>query len=132
MNKFVFSSAHVAVLFALVCFFPTTLTANQFELQTAQEGEPSVGDDGTQTFTLRPGFCSYKTYYSKRLISQASDCSRKRSRVEFRELDKARAGDKKLYYWEIFIPKDFSYSASGGHLIAGQFHSGSDLLFSFA
>lgn len=126
--KFIFVT--IPFLLFLAAAFP--LSAQQFELQTAQKGEPVVDADGTQTFTLRPGFCSYKTYQSKRLLGEASDCSRKRTRVEFRELDAASEGDMKIYSWEILIPKNFSYSATGGHLIAGQFHTGSDLLFSFA
>lgn len=123
----------LALILACSLLAPNAM-AQEFGVQTVRDGEPKISADGEQTFRLFPGECSSKVYGSKRLQTTTSDCDRKRTRVELfeRDADWAREGDRKQYSWEIFIPKDFSYSATGGHLIVGQFHNSEDLLLSFA
>jgi hypothetical protein len=58
-------------------------------------------------------------------------CARARNRIEYVETSAAREGDRRFYEWEIFIPADFSYNASGARLIAGQLHTGSDMQSGF-
>lgn len=129
MRRWIF---FVSLLMSFAAIGP--VAAQEFGLQTVREGEPQISADGTQTFRLFSGECSGKRYESKRLNVTTADCDRKRTRVEYFEpkANRAREGDRKLYSWEIFVPEDFAYTATGGHLIAGQFHNGDDLLLSFA
>jgi len=120
------------VAIAIAVCLAGAAAAQDFNLATPREGAPVRHADGTMVFQLLPGECAEAEYYSGRLLTRTSDCDRQRNRIEFSERSTAGAGDRRLYEWDIFIPSDFSYNASGGHLIAGQFHNQNDLLYSFA
>lgn len=105
--------------------------AQEFGLITLREDSPVLNSDGSETFRLLPGECSDLEYFSNELQTMTSDCGRQRNRIEYFETTTSRAGDRRLYEWEIFIPEDFSYSATNARLTAGQFETGADMLYGF-
>lgn len=105
--------------------------AQEFDLNAPRADAPLRNADGSETFRLLPGECSDAEYFSAELQTTTSDCGRGRNRIEYQETTPARAGDRRLYEWEIFIPEDFSYTASGARLIAGQLHTGTDVQSGF-
>ncbi|UUV06566.1 hypothetical protein [Ruegeria sp. YS9] len=105
--------------------------ANSFDLSTPRENAPLRQSDGSETFQLRPGECSDLEYFSDELQISTSDCGRSRNRIEYFETSTSRAGDRRLYEWEILIPEDFSYNALNARLTAGQFETGTDMLYGF-
>ena len=105
--------------------------ADGFGLNAPRENAPVRNADGSETFQLLPGECSDIEYFSTELQGNTSDCGRGRNRVELYQTSTASAGDRRLYEWEIFIPKDFSYNASGARLTAVQFETGTDMLYGF-
>ncbi|MDU8913427.1 hypothetical protein [Aestuariicoccus sp. MJ-SS9] len=105
--------------------------AQTFDLNAPREGVPVRDADGSERFQLLPGECSDLEYFSTELQANTSDCGRGRNRIEYFETTTAIAGDRRLYEWEILIPEDFSYNASGARLTAGQFETGTDMLYGF-
>ncbi|MCR9148875.1 MAG: polysaccharide lyase [Rhodobacteraceae bacterium] len=105
--------------------------AEGFDLNSPRVDAPVRHADGSETFRLLPGECSDLEYFSSELQMNTSDCARRRNRIEYREITAARAGDRRLYEWEILIPDDFGYSGTGTRLIAGQFHTGTDMQSGF-
>lgn len=121
----VFLAAPVALLLG------GAAVAESFVLNTPRADAPVRHADGSETFQLLPGECSDLEYVSSELQTKTSDCGRQRNRIEYYESAKARAGDRRLYEWEIFIPEDFSYNGLSSQLIAGQFHTGTDIQSAF-
>lgn len=116
---------------SIAMFLGTPVFAQDFELATPRADAPIRNADGSETFRLLPGECSDTEYFSSELQKTTSDCGRARSRVEYYETSTSGAGDRRLYEWEIFIPKDFSYNATNARLTVGQFETGTDMLAGF-
>lgn len=112
-------------------FVGSPAAAGNFALNAPREDAPIRNADGSEMFELLPGECSDLEYFSTELQRNTSDCGRGRNRVEFYETNMASAGDRRLYKWDIFIPKDFSYTAFGARLTAVQFETGTDMLYGF-
>ncbi len=127
-----FTAAGFAFLTAPVgLLLSSPAVAESFVLNAPREDVPIRHSDGSESFQLLPGECSDLEYFSTELQKNTSDCGRGRNRIEFYETGTASAGDRRLYEWEIFIPKDFSYNASGARLTAVQFETGTDMLYGF-
>ncbi|WP_306047609.1 hypothetical protein [Nioella sp. MMSF_3534] len=109
----------------------TPAVSQEFDLITPREDAPVRNADGSETFRLLPGECSDLEYFSDELQIMTSDCGRQRNRIEYYETSTASAGDRRLYEWEIFIPEDFSYSATNARLTVGQLETGTDMLYGF-
>ena len=120
-----------AICATSVLLFSGPAWAQEFGLSAPRSDAPIVDAEGNQVFELRSGECSEVSYFSAELQTETSDCGRRRNRVEYFETTTSGKGDRRLYEWEIFIPEDFSYTASGARLTAGQFETGTDMLYGF-
>ncbi|MGI3183661.1 hypothetical protein [Nioella aestuarii] len=112
-------------------FLAAPVVAQDFDLITPREDAPVRNADGSETFRLLPGECSDFEYFSDELQIMTSDCGRQRNRIEYFETSTSSAGDRRLYEWDIFIPEDFSYSATNARLTVGQLETGTDMLYGF-
>lgn len=124
------ASRSVLAVSALL-FLATPAVSQEFNLITPREDAPVRNADGSETFRLLPGECSDYEYFSDELQIMTSDCGRQRNRIEYYDTSTSSAGDRRLYEWEIFIPEDFSYSATNARLTVGQLETGRDMLYGF-
>lgn len=132
MTRTFIASTCLALLAAPVApLIANPALAENFDLMAPREDAPVRHADGVETFRLLPGECLDLEYFSSELQAKTSDCGRQRNRIEYFETSTARAGDRRLYEWEILIPEDFSYNGFSSQLIAGQLHTGADIQSAF-
>jgi len=122
---FACNSIHKALLAAVIVaahFSPAISQEENFETVSSSEASLKVVGGEIQAY-LNPTGCA---------AGFEAACSPVLQRSEYIATKPHRHGDRVIYSWEILVPKDFTYNASGAYLRAARFLIGKeDTIFNF-
>ena len=122
---FAWNSIHKALLAAVMVtahLSPAISQEETFEAISSSEASLKVVGGEIQAY-LNPKGCA---------AGFEAACSPVLQRSEYISTKPHKHGDRVIYSWEIFVPKDFTYNASGAYLRAVRFLIGKeDSIFNF-
>ncbi|MGB0960673.1 MAG: hypothetical protein ACPGVK_10515 [Halocynthiibacter sp.] len=103
----------------------------EFALNSYRADQPHrIGD--VDTFQLTDGGCSELRYNLRRFGGETTDCAQRRQRIEYRETQGAKAGETRIYEWDMLVPKEFRFASAGGWLVPAHLHDRDGVIYNFS